>query len=346
LELVRAWEQVLDVRPIGVRDSFFDLGGHSLLAVRLLAHLQQSLGQTLPLAALFEAKTVEELARWLRQGRSHRSYSPIIAIQPQGNKLPFFCVHPAGGNVLCYARLAHHLGLDRPFYGLQARGLSEEEEPITTVSEMAARYIEALRKVQSQGPYLLGGWSMGGVVAFEMAQQLLAQNQPVALLALLDSWLLNSKMARQLGNDNALLTGFAQDLGLALDQINLHSRAQPETLNEQLSFLLERARQANALLPDLDLAQFGRLFRVYQANVRALRAYAPRVYQGQLLLLQTERSAADLREFITPWSDLALGGVATYSLPGTHFTLVREPFVRTLADRLKACLDQAQATSA
>ncbi|HEX2524309.1 MAG TPA: amino acid adenylation domain-containing protein, partial [Terriglobia bacterium] len=187
LQLTHIWEDVLGVRPIGVRDNFFELGGHSLLAARLLASIENRLGKKLPLATVFQGATVEHLAAILRQDAKPAPRSSLVAIQPAGSKRPLFLVHPAGGHVFPYVHLARYLGPDQPCYGLQARGLEEGEEPHTRIEDMAADYIKALRTVQPIGPYLLGGWSMGGLVAFEMAQQLHAQGEGVDLLALLDA---------------------------------------------------------------------------------------------------------------------------------------------------------------
>ena len=187
LQLAHIWEEVLDVRPISVRDNFFELGGHSLLAIRLFALIEKQLGKKLPLTAVFQGATIEHLASVLRQQATSGPQSSLVAIQPGGSKRPLFLVHPAGGHVFPYVHLAKFLGPDQPCYGLQARGLEDGQDPHTRIEDMAAYYIQALQTVQPTGPYLLGGWSMGGVVAFEMAQQLHAQGQRVALLALLDS---------------------------------------------------------------------------------------------------------------------------------------------------------------
>ncbi len=167
-------------------DNFFELGGHSLLAVRLFAVIEKRLGNKLPLTAVFRGATVEDLAGVLRRQATPGPQSSLVAIQPGGSKRPLFLVHPAGGHVFPYIHLAQFLGPDQPCYGLQARGVEDGQDPHTRIEDMAAYYIQAMQTVQPTGPYLLGGWSMGGVVAFEMAQQLHAQGQHVALLAILD----------------------------------------------------------------------------------------------------------------------------------------------------------------
>ncbi len=184
LRLAKIWEEVLGVPRVGIRDDFFELGGHSLLAVRLTARIEQELGKALPLTALFEGGTVEKMAALIRDGETGTA-SALVPIQANGTLPPFFCVHPAGGDVLGYAALARHLGPDQPFYGLQSAGLTGGR-PLSDVAEMAAAYLEEVLRVQPRGPYRIGGWSLGGLIAFEMARQLRERGEEVALLAILD----------------------------------------------------------------------------------------------------------------------------------------------------------------
>ncbi|HVG22475.1 MAG TPA: amino acid adenylation domain-containing protein, partial [Blastocatellia bacterium] len=153
-QLVQIWEGVLNKRPIGITDNFFDLGGHSLLAVRLVAQIKDKLRYDLPLSALVQAADVENLARMLRQQTGSTPESLMVALQPGGSKRPFFCVHPIGGNVLCYMDLARCMGTDRPFYGLQAAGLNGRPGSFARIEDMAAHYVEVIRAVQPSGPYL------------------------------------------------------------------------------------------------------------------------------------------------------------------------------------------------
>src|SRR2546425_11761169 len=188
LKLTRMWEQVLRVQPIGVDENFFELGGHSLLAVKLFAEVEKSFGKNLPLATLFQAPTVRQLARVLHDEGWQTAWSSLVMIHPGGARIPFFCVHAAGGNVLEFHELARHLGPDQPFYGFQAHALDGKSAPFTRVEDMAVHYIKEMREFQPQGPYLLGGRSFGGTVAFEMACQLYDQGEEVGLLALLDTY--------------------------------------------------------------------------------------------------------------------------------------------------------------
>ena len=184
------WEEVLAVRPVRIQDDFFTLGGHSLLAARLFDRIERRMGQRLPIAILFQAPTIEGLAAILRRKGWSPSWSSLVAIQTAGTRPPFFCVHAVGGNILSYRLLSRHLGAEQPFYALQSQGLDGEHPPHETVEAAAAHYVEEIRTVQPRGPYYLGGTSLGGIVAFEMAQQLVAQGERVGLLALIDTGLM------------------------------------------------------------------------------------------------------------------------------------------------------------
>jgi thioesterase domain-containing protein len=341
LRLCRIWEEVLGVAPVGVRDRFFDLGGHSLAATRLMHRIEQSFARRLPLTALFASPTVEHLAGLLRrQAETAAPFSPLVKIQPGAGRPPFFCVHPSGGNVLCYAELARHLGPDQPFYGLQARGLGHGLAPHASIEEMAYEYVAHLRAAWPEGPYLLGGWSMGGIVAYEMARQLEAEGAEVALLALMDS------APRAGGVDDAdelsLLRDFALDMGLAADEV----KVAPEELaglglEERLEYLLGRAVAAGVLPPDADTDEVLRLFEVFKANVFAMQSYAPPPTGVAVTLFRAQEHDDAGRDALVGWPRGLRAEVR--GVPGSHFTLVREPHVRVLAEELGASIDRALA---
>ncbi|MCA1686280.1 MAG: alpha/beta fold hydrolase, partial [Planctomycetia bacterium] len=314
--LARIWEDVLAVRPVGVNQSFFDLGGHSLLAIRLLGRIEEEFGRRLALAALFRGPTVEELAHVLRAEAPRAGpgpWTPLVAIRPEGEKPPFFCVHPAGGIVYCFQDLARQLGGDRPFYALQAAGLEGDEPPFEVFEEMAARYVEAVRGAQPEGPYHLGGWSLGGVIAFEMARQLVAEGEAVGTVALFDSWaptalergvaeaqkaLAEEVAALGLFDDDGL-AGSTEELAFVLGQFP------PEIVEEFGGDALRLIAHLRELPPDdrrayvlkafqLDLVyhletgpeQVERLWNVLRANLIAGSKYEPGVYPGRVVLFR------------------------------------------------------------
>jgi thioesterase domain-containing protein len=186
LELLALWRQFPGFESAGVTDNFFELGGHSLLAARLIKDVRAHINSQLPIAAIVQAPTVRDLAKLLRAGPNRRPWSPLVPIRTTGSRPPFFCVHGIGGTVLPFERLAFHLPADQPFYGIQAAGL-ESGAVHQTIEDMAAAYLKAVRGVQPFGPYLLGGYSAGGMIAFEMAHRLRAAGESVALLALFDA---------------------------------------------------------------------------------------------------------------------------------------------------------------
>jgi amino acid adenylation domain-containing protein len=279
-----------------------------------------------------------------RSGQTSRSEGrrSVVSVQSGGQKPAFFCVHPAGGTVFCYRDLARHLGADQPVYGLEAPHRRGRSSP-RRIEEMAAHYLEEMRSVQPAGPYLLGGWSMGGVIAFEMARQLHALGEKVALLAMFDSDIPRLMANAPKVDPLRFLSEFAHQCGLELTR-ETAERLPPE---EQLPHLLEMTKAANVVAPDLGLAPFRRLylqrFRVFRANVRALRRYVPDVLAERVLLLQAE----DRSETAPPgpkwdWRELA-PNLEVHVVAGNHFSMIREPHVRGLAGRLREHLAAATA---
>ncbi len=185
--LMQIWKKVLRVKDIGIKDNFFEWGGNSLKAAEVLAQVETKFSQNLPLSALLENPTIEQFARCLSQPEWAHNERSLVAIKPQGSKRPFFYVHPRSGSVLLYANLARYIDSKRPFYGLQSVGLNGKQEPLNRVEDMAAHYIREIQTIQPKGPYLLGGRCIGGVIALEMAQQLLALGEKVLLLAIVET---------------------------------------------------------------------------------------------------------------------------------------------------------------
>ena len=340
-QLVGLWEEVLNVRPIGVRDNFFELGGHSLTAVRLFGLIENRLGKRLPLAAVFQGATIEHLATIFREHVESGLPSCLVAIQPNGSKRPLFLVHPAGGHVFPYVHLAGRLGFDQPCYGLQARGLEQEQEPHTRIEDMATHYINALRTVQPAGPYHLGGWSMGGVIAFEMAQQLHAQGQEVDFLALLDARVPTSDDSFEGENFEArLLADFIRYFGLSLEPRELVVDAPNDEL---LSRVLEHAKAAGLVPSDVDASQARPFVELCKADFRATRNYAMRRYPGRVTLFKAAQElAVPTADPTLGWSIWAAGGVEVHVASGNHATMVYNPHVESLAEAIKTCLSQAQ----
>jgi amino acid adenylation domain-containing protein len=347
LQLTQIWEDLLNVRPIGVTDNFFDLGGHSLLAVRLIAQIEKQLQQKLPLSALLQGATIEQLAKILRQQPQAFDRSPLVKIQPHGTNSPFFCVHPIGGNVICYHNLATHLGSEQPFYALEAPGLYGECEPLEQIEDLAAHYIKAIQTVQPKGPYYLGGWSMGGIVAFEMAQQLQQQGESIALLALLDSnppspnnsstninHVDDAKLLADLAESTAHF--FGKQLSISPNELE---HLDPE---QQLNYVLDVMKAANFVPSDIQSAQIRSFLQVYKSNTRALMSYVPKTYSGQITFFQSSQPFLDeqgisesVPDLISSWTQISTQLINAHIIPGDHTTILAEPNVQVLAAQLK-----------
>jgi amino acid adenylation domain-containing protein len=345
--LAEIWAELLGIAHIGVHDNFFERGGHSLLAVLLMARIEKRLGMTLPLAALFSAPTLEALAALAETSGGHpagrKGRGALVAIEPATNRdtdrTPFFCIHPVGGNVLCYLDLARHLGPDQPFYALQT---PDDRPPAKSIEEMAARYLAEVRRVQTEGPYRLGGWSMGGLVAFEMARQLAAEGQEPELLALIDTLPpeIPPETATTPTTDEELVAAFAQDMARLLGS---NVRISPEELRslpepEKLAHVVRLGHTAGLLPADFGLAQIEPLFATFAANLQATRAYAPEPYAGRLTLWVSEATAASYGAALDAWSRLVPAGLDRTILPGDHYSLLRRPEVERLARELTAQL--------
>ncbi|MCC6552301.1 MAG: AMP-binding protein, partial [Polyangiaceae bacterium] len=356
--LALALEELLQVHPIGIRDDFFALGGNSLLGLHLVAWIQRELGVHVPLAVLVEASTIEGLSDVLRRRGEGAARSPIVKIQPGGHLSPFFFVHPIGGNVLCYVDLARLMGADQPVYGLQAQGTDALDPRPPRIETMAAEYVDAVRRVQPRGPYLLGGLSFGGYVAFEMAQELHRRGEEVGMVALLDTWGPYYNESEEFAQDlidatiiYGLASEFARSYGKSLQlSLDVLKRLGPE---EQLTHVRSEMRAVNLLPRDSELSQMRRSLQWYRSNSRALRDYRPTVYDGQITLFRA--SEIDSRQHYIRyhpvkgdptlgWGRLSTRSVELHDVPGTHTTMILDPMnLRGLAAKLRAALDQVHA---
>ncbi len=370
--LVAIWEDVLGLSPISVTDNFFDLGGHSLLAIRLLARVEARFGRRLPLSSLFLGATPADLALLLKEApaRVGSARSPLVPIQPSGPGTPLFCVHPAGGIVYCFGDLAREMGNDRPFLALEAAGLDGEAEPEATLSDLAARYVSAIVEAHPEGPYHLGGWSLGGLVAFEMARQLLENGREVGVLALIDAQAPPADRRRDaktrelavrlrtLGEGvealgliesvedaealaevaEELASGFGGDVGRMFDHLRaMPAEAQRETILK--AFGIDRVYHQEAGPERVE-----RLWKVLRANFLAGARYDPSgVYPGRVTLFRAGVRAADRRaDPSMGWSRLAGGGVSVVDVPGDHASILAAPGVRMLAKGLRAAIQTAE----
>jgi len=370
--IATAWSKFLGVTSIGINDNFFELGGHSLLAIQLLSYLCTTLQVELSLRDLLEKPNIAELALLVEKrslsGRPLDAFSPsaLVAIQPKGSRRPFFCVHPQGGGVTCYLPLSRYLGMDQPFYGLEEPSYTGKQEPFTSIEEAAMSYIAAIRSIQPRGPYLMGGWSLGGIIAAEMSYQLYEQGEETALLALLDSpsplpagrlltdeeWtaLLLIKAGRSLRKqipfEKLRKLGVSDQIRYLLEQVRYDDLKQLGDL-EQLEERLKQT-QEKAIEPiDVVYLHIQRFLRIAKAQALAMRDYPHRIYPCRLTLFRAsdkQTAAATLKDhpaFEEPsfgWEAFSSRPVNVVAVPGDHDSMVELPHVQVLAEQLTSCI--------
>lgn len=342
-QLLELWSELLGIKQIGLTDNFFDLGGHSLLAIKLIGKIQQRFSQKLPLATLLSHATIADLAKVLRQQQT-KTYSPLVSLQPKGTKQPLYCIHPAGGHVLCYMGLSRYLGDNQPFYGLQAQGFNAGETPLSQVEDMASLYVKAIREFQPQGPYQVGGWSFGGVVAYEVAQQLQQQGQEVNLLAILDSYVPILLDPDKKIDDVYLVGVLSRVFGgmFGLDNLVSPNDLVNLSVDEQIEFIIDKAKQAGIFPPEVEQQDNRRILDVLVGTLKATYTYQRQPYPGKVTVFRAQEKhimASDPQlVWVELFSILDSSEIEIVKVPGSHYTFVLEPHLPILAQRLQEYL--------
>lgn len=412
-EVAAVWSKLLRLEEMGVHENFFEIGGHSLMGVQLLSDLNEKFRVQIPLRAFFEAPTIAGLAAQIESVRGDtvrgdtvrgdavredavredavgEDAKPlmrplgallpksVVPIQSRGTKRPLFFAAPGGGVVFPYYNLVPYLEPDRPFYGLQDPSLDHGNKPFATVEELAAHYVNAMREVQPEGPYLVGGWSFGGFVAFEMAQQLHHQEQDVALLAIIDTPRagLSAAGLGKLSRIANSLSGLVKYSGWVFRNAGPYIRdavyvltsggrwrknngnGKP-TLREYFGwFWLDAMRRIcfghsdveHVVSQDSDLLSIRQptlypIFRVNNANIRSMRKYAAQRYRGRITLLRAEDrpfQECEKEDASLGWGDVAAEGVDVRMIPGNHVTMFRRPSIESLGAHLRDAVEQTE----
>jgi amino acid adenylation domain-containing protein len=344
LELTRIWRRLFQREDIGRRDNFFALGGHSLMAARMAAEIDKRLGGKLPIAALFQSPTIESLARRLTDENWAPLWSSLVPLQPQGSRPPLFLVHGWGGDVFVFLELAKLLPPDQPTYGVQAVGLDGRSARHITIEEMATHYVREIVSFQPDGPIYLAGFSMGGVIAYEIAQQLHRLGRRVALLALLDSG--------PTGKTPWFFYGLAMTFYLP-ERCWFHFRQWLSLpFRERLDYLCGRWAALrywmvrNRSRPPLITAAPQQTSERLQASLgtdyyhAVAHSYQLRPYPGALDIFVSDESNPAWRFY---WRHLARGGVSFHRVSGGHLQiLLSQDYMPAMAKSLTTALQSAQ----
>jgi surfactin family lipopeptide synthetase A len=366
-QLVAIWQEVLNIQPLGIQDNFFELGGHSLLAVKLFKAINHQFGTNLPLTTLFEAPTIERLASLLQKPQTTQSFDSLVLLKPGSSPTPLFLIHDANGETILYLNLARHLHPEQAVYGL--RPYSKPGYPMlhTRISEMVEYYIQEIRKVQPQGPYFIGGLCAGGVLAFELACRLQAQGEQVPVVAIIDAINYHGCAQTNYANRNrqqSFLKTFARNgqsknlawlTNVAQKSLEKVSRLISYEIKTIIENTIERARVQlfrYYLERNLPLPQFCQNISVVTIYKFAESDYKPGLYRGKLTLWRaTEKldfsnraiddtpAKFEVTDPLLGWGQQATEGVEVYDIPGGHSSMLQEPNVQTMSQKLQLYID-------
>ncbi len=326
--IAEIWSEVLCLPSVGVSDNFFELGGNSLMAVNLMARIAARTGCDLPVTALFQAGTVEQIARCIRERADTENASGgVIRLQPRGSKPPLILVPPAGGSVICYSDMARLFSPDQPVLGVEpVRGLA----PAESVELLAARYIEELDSAVLNGPLQLAGWSFGGNVAFEMARQLAQLGRRPDLVILLDSYAAHK--SKEPDDEDILLEiarvqALARGLELQMDRRRLRRLKGPD----RALLIAEHMNQHSGLSPETIAGELRTIHQRFRTDMRAARRYVPGYYGGRVALL---RASARRWSGDHGWSAIC-PNLELHDIPGGHRTLLTQPHVAAVVGMMR-----------
>jgi amino acid adenylation domain-containing protein len=336
LQLTHIWEKALGTQPVGIRDNFFDLGGHSLIALQLFAQIEQIWNRRLSWGILFESSTIAEIAAIIRQEETESIWSPLVLLKSGKNKPPLFCIHALGGTLFSYYDLVRRLGEDRPIYGLQAQGIDGKQQPLDRIEDMASYFIQSIQTIQPHGPYALIGHSFGGIVAFEIARQLTNRGEQVDFLGLLDI------RSPTLGQDTISLKKWLILHFNELQQLQLKDQIKyfADKVFHRISLGTKGYAEGYKDMMTKKLSSFEmfkpELLNILDSNLQATKNYLPQVYSGRATLFWCEYQSLYIERYPDlGWGQLVTGGVDTVYIPGEHLSLMEEPHVRVLAEKLK-----------
>ena len=354
-KMLDIWQEALGRKGIGVTDNFFDIGGHSLLAARMMTENESQFKVPIPLVTLLEKPTIRELAETITSAGWKPSWKSVVGLKSGGSQPPLFLIHAVGGDILSYRRLVVYLqDSDRPIYGVRSQGLGGVVEPFRRVEDMAAFYLKEIREIQPNGPYYLGGYSFGGTVAYEMAQQLAAAGEKVAMLAMFDTVVVENMPPEMRPGRVMLMLDQLERFGFVTRKwFDLSWPKKLEYFTKIINYIKNRTKafikREKYINPqeqedrDRWLRKPPAFQKVELANAEALRAYIASPYPGKVTLFKARQR--EWSEIVHPepyWRKLTNGQLDVYDCDGNHSSILLEPNVASLAGELREALEKAE----
>jgi acetoacetyl-CoA synthetase len=330
--LTPIWQRVLQQSSIGVEDNFFDLGGDSSLALQLFNEVARACGRELPPVTIYFAPTIAALAAVLEQPADLR-FPPLVLLKDGSAETPLFITHGLGGSVIDFFQVVKHIRTPHPIQGMQAKGIDGTEEPFDRIEDMAQFYLDAIRQVQPHGPYLLAGYSLGGLVTFEMAQRLTADGEKVALLAMLDSY------------PDIRYLSLAQRARLVT---RLATRRATTTMKlpvgEALSLIIRPSRRRSlapkvSYQPPVNVSLSPATQRARECAYLALTRYRPRFYAGKIRFVRAAIPTDFPADPAAVWAHLA-DKFEVETVPGDHLGIMSTHYEK-LASAISRYVEEA-----
>jgi amino acid adenylation domain-containing protein len=349
-KLAELWSSILKIEKIGILDNFFEIGGHSMIAVTLIIKIEKEFGIRLPLATLFEESNIHKLSKVIENGTHPDKWRSLVPLRPVGAKKPIFLVHGLGLNVLLYTTIISYLDPEQPVFGLQAKGLNGIDKPLGSIEEIASYYISEIMTIESEGPFQLAGYSLGGIIAFEMGRQLTEMGKKVGFIGLLDAVaegsVNNIPIFEQIGSKGKYI------LNYLTWNISYFFRNQDESM---FSVIKRRWRGLGKKVRGLDIkvSKDNRiskgeqnelpkyLHKVHRANLRAARRYILKPYIGTVHLFKAVQQTFYIPDPVNyGWDKYALGGVIIHEIPGEHSSTFAPPNDKHFSSILQRSLNE------
>ncbi|SDZ22918.1 thioesterase domain-containing protein, partial [Thermoactinomyces sp. DSM 45892] len=333
-KLVKIWQDLLSVDEVSITDDFFSIGGHSLLAIKLLAQIKNEFDKEIEVSSLFQNTILEKLASLIRQKTSSEKSSGLTINLQESEKDPFFCIHPAGGTVFCYIKLAKVLESNCSFYGIQSPYL--EMDPINekSLKEICSIYVGEIKRKQPKGPYKIGGWSAGGIIAYEIARQLLEQGEEVSLLALMDSDF--SSFRHEITEEDAIIQIAQAIFKDSWEKVK--EELKDKDIDTMYEYMLNEAKAQELFPPDTERERIERLAKAAFFNTKMLTDQKLDSYPNEVIYFNAEEG----KDLSIEWSEVLKDKIKIYNIPGSHMDMMDSPAVELIAEKLAQEIELAQ----